>query len=367
MLKTLYPIEPTEAVDAVHALLDDLPGAEIHAVHYDQHLAVEHVADAVVRIAHGNVQRTIIVEVNTDGAPRFVRQAVYRLDSLLARLCLADAARGCPFPIAMLVCRYLPPDSRVICRDHGVAYLDLMGNARLAFDSVYIERAIPDRPKSETRSLRSVFSPKAAAILRALLCDPHKPWRVGDLADAANASLGHVSNVRKVLLDREWAEKQVNGIVIANPDALLKTWRESYRRPRGRQMTGYTHLHGDQLDKRLRGVLEPHRNRPRVVYSLLSAAQWFAPFGRDATRTFYADEIGSRRLAQRLDLAPAAKGANIVVRIPADETLFDDASEPVRDIFCTNPLATYLDLWCGNEREREAAEHLASRHISWLA
>ena len=159
--------------------------------------------------------------------------SAYRLGSLLTRLPLADAARGCPFPIAMLVCRYLPPDSRVICRDHGVAYLDLMGNASLAFDSVYIERAVPDKPKSETRSLRSVFSPKAAAILRALHCDPHKPWRVADLADAANASLGHISNVRKVLLDREWAEKQADGIVIANPGALLKTWRESYRNRRG--------------------------------------------------------------------------------------------------------------------------------------
>ena len=351
----------------MRTLLADLPGMAVNSVHYEQQLTDMHVADAVVRITQGSVQRTIIVAINDNGAPRFVRQAVYRLDSLLTRLPLADATCGCPFPVAMFAAPFLPPDSRAICRDHDVAYLDLMGNARLAFDSVYIEREVPGRPKAETRSLRSVFSPKAAAILRALLRDPNKPWRVANLADAANASLGHVCNVRKVLLDREWAEKRADGIVIANPDALLKTWRESYRRPRSRQLTGYTHLHGDLLDEHLRGVSQPNRNGPSVVYSLLSAAQWFAPFGRDATRTFYADDLGSNLLAERLDLAPAAKGANVVVHIPTDETLFDDASEPVRGIFCTNPLATYLDLWCGNEREREAAEHLASRHIPWLA
>ena len=33
-------------------------------------------------------------------------------------------------------------ESRAICTDHDVAYLDLVGNARLAFDTVYIERAV---------------------------------------------------------------------------------------------------------------------------------------------------------------------------------------------------------------------------------
>ena len=84
-----------------------------------------------------------------------------------------------------------------------VAYLDLEGNARLVFDGVYIERSVPNRPKPETRALRSIFTPKAAAILRALLREPNRPWLVTDLAASANASLGHVSNVCKALLERE--------------------------------------------------------------------------------------------------------------------------------------------------------------------
>ena len=52
--------------------------------------------------------------------------------------------------------------------------------------------------------------------------------------------------------------------------------------------------------------------------------------------------------------------------IPTDETLFDDASEPAPSTFCTSPIVTYLDLWCGNEREREAAEHLARQEMLWL-
>ena len=95
----------------------------------------------------------------------------------------------------MLVCPYLSPESRAICNGHEVAYLDLFGNARLAFDNVYIERAVAEKPRSETRALRSVFSPKAAAVL-------------------------------------------------TQPDTLLKTWRENYRRPAGQSIRAYTHFHG---------------------------------------------------------------------------------------------------------------------------
>ena len=74
--------------------------------------------------------------------------------------------------IPMLVSPYLSPESRAICADHNVAYLDLCGNAHLAFDGVYIDRAVADKPKAESRALRSIFNPKAAAILRVMLRDP---------------------------------------------------------------------------------------------------------------------------------------------------------------------------------------------------
>ena len=81
------------------------------------------------------------------------------------------------------------------------------GNALLVFDGVYIERSVPSKPKPEARALRSIFTPKAAAILRALLREPNRPWRVIGLAASTNASLGHVSNVCKALLEREWADR----------------------------------------------------------------------------------------------------------------------------------------------------------------
>ena len=347
------------AANAVRDLIDYVPNLEIGSVDYEEHIGRDQI-DLRIALSRDGVNYALIIEVKPNGAPRFVRAAVYQLRDYVAHV---DTDQRL---IPMLVSPYLSPESRAICTDHNVAYLDLFGNAHLAFDGVYIDRAVADKPKSENRALRSIFNPKAAAILRVMLREPDRAWRVTDLAEKANASLGHVSNVRKALLEREWIEKQADGVVLVQPDALLKTWRENYRRPSGHSITGYTHLHGKQLNEQLLRVLNPYPQRPRAIYSLHSAAQWFAPFGRDGTHTFYADESGAQFLQEALRLTPATKGANVVLNIPKDESLFDDAIEPAPGIFCTSPIITYLDLWNGNDRDREAAEYVAKEFFPWL-
>ena len=368
MLKSSEIVKDMEirTIEAVRDLLRDVPGVQIEAVDYEQKICRDYGVDGLVAFAHCGGAYALVVEVRSNGAPRYVRSGVYQLQSCTARLRRFDEPNGGRRFIPIIVSPYLSPESRAICLDHDIAYLDLVGNARLAFDAVYIERAVAERPVSETRSLRSIFSPKAAAILRVLLREPGRAWRVADLAARARASYGHVSNVRKALLAREWIEVGEDGVVLVQPDALLQTWRESYRRPAGESVTGYTHLHGTQLDERLRGTLNPDPDRPRAIYALHSAAQWLAPFGRSATHTFYADEPGAEALREALKLTHAARGANVVLLVPTDESLFHDASEPGPEVFCTSPIVTYLDLWTGSDRDREAAEHLAREFFPWL-
>ena len=356
----------TRAVDAIRDLLGRVPGVEIDSVEYESKVDRAFRVDGLIGLSYFGESYALVVEVKSNGAPRFVRAGVYQLESCLARMRRSAEASDGRCLIPMLVSPYLSPQSRAICTDHDVAYLDLVGNARLAFDTVYIERAVADKPSTETRALRSIFRPKAAAVLRVLLRDPDRTWRVADLAAQAHASYGHVSNVRKALLEREWLEVRDDGAVLLQPEALLETWRENHRRPPGQLISGYTHLDGKQLDERLRGKLNPCPEFPRAIYSLHSAAQWFAPFGRSGIHTFYTDEPGARMLKEELKLTPAAAGANVMLQVTTDESLFDDASEPVPKVFCTSPIVTYLDLWNGNDRDREAAEHLAGEFFQWL-
>ena len=354
------------AVDAAQELLDTVPSVQVGSVTYQHWIADNLQVDGRIGFSHAGASYQLIVEVKSDGAPRHVRSGVFQLKGYVAHLHQFGHTQIGERWIPMLASPYLSPQSRSICTDHDVAYIDLVGNAHLAFSDVYIDRAVADQPKSETRALRSIFTPKAAAILRVMLRDPDRPWRVVELAEKARTSLGHVSNVRKALLSRELIEKRDEGVVLVNPDGLLKMWRENYRQPRGNRTKEYTRFHGRQLDERLRGELNPYRHAPRAIYSLNSAAGWLAPFARGGTHSFYADEQGRQLLRDVLELTPAAIGTNVAVCELFDDSLFDDVVEPSPDIFCTSPVVTYLDLWSGNERQREAASHLAEESFPWL-
>ena len=181
--------------DAVCVLLGDVSGVQVESVERERVIAGSYRVDGLIRLLSPGGSHTLVIEAKRNGAPSVVRSGIYQLLSYVSRLRQSDEVNGGRHFIPMLVCPYLSPESRAICNEHEVAYLDLFGNARLALDNVYIERAVAEKPRSETRALRSVFSPKAAAVL-------------------------------------------------TQPDTLLKTWRENYRRPAGQSISAYTHLHG---------------------------------------------------------------------------------------------------------------------------
>jgi hypothetical protein len=246
-----------------------------------------------------------------------------------------------------------------------VSFLDLEGNVRLVFDGIFIERSVTNRPAVERRELRSLFKPKSAQVLRAMLRDPVHAWRVAELAKSAGVSLGHINNVKVGLLDREWGEVSDNGLFLSEPDMLLDAWRDAYEPPAGKRVSFYTTLHGGAFDNAVRQVLRVESEKGQAVFASFSAAQWLAPYARTGTQYFYADEAGVRRLEAALTLSSPSRGENIIVTIPKDEGLFRSAVEPAPGAVCTDSVQTYLDLVVAGERGREAAEHLRHELLNW--
>ncbi|HOI53266.1 MAG TPA: hypothetical protein PLN02_12870, partial [Azonexus sp.] len=114
-------------------------------------------------------------------------------------------AHRAPLATPVFIAPYLSPAVRQLCVENGVSFLDLEGNARIAFGGVFIERQVTNKPVAAQRELKSLFRPKSAQVLRAMLREPGRAWRVTELSEIAGVSLGHVSNVRTGLIDREWA------------------------------------------------------------------------------------------------------------------------------------------------------------------
>lgn len=315
--------------------------------------------DVLMSVQAGNDRWWLACEVKGQLQPRQARVAALEIKDYVARL-------GEPKAYPVLLAPFISPESAEICQQAGVGHVDFAGNCHLTFGHVFIERSGGINPKAEKRGLRSLFSPKAARILRCLLREPGVIWRVKELEEKTGVSLGQVSNVRKALLEREWAEARSDGLILRRADALLDVWREAYEKRRTKRNRYYTMLRGDALEQQIKAALNAAGQGEHALLASFSAAHWQAPFARYPTQMFYADETGESILQQWLQLEPVTKGENVIIERPIDEGILADLDEPAPGIWCTGLTQTYLDLYSVGERGEEAAEHLRQTRIAPL-
>lgn len=344
------------AGEALRRLLEKIPILQIEGIEAEA-VSGDWEPDLIARLMVDGRQHQLICEYRSNGQPRYARSALLELRHYVTK--------RAPQATPVFIAPYISPAVRQLCEEEGVAYLDLEGNARIAFGGVFIERMVPDKPAGEQRELKSLFRPKSAQVLRALLREPGRAWRVTELAEVSGVSLGHVSNVRTALIDREWARASNNGLVLSALDALLDAWRDSYTAPLGERLRFYTPLHGSALEDASRSALGVDDSPRRAAFASFSAAQWLSPYGRTGTHYFYADDEGLSKLQAALKLAPTSKGENVVVIVPKDLGLLADTIEPAPGAVCTSVVQTYLDLSIAGERGAEAAEHLRLERLSW--
>lgn len=358
MLKIPYTPKESEAraYEALRGLLEKIPILQIEGIETEA-VSGDWAPDFIVRLLVDGRPQELICEYKSNGQPRYARSALLELRNYVAH--------RAPLAIPVFIAPYISPAVRQLCEEKGVGYLDLAGNARIAFGGVFIERLVTEKPVVEQRELKSLFRPKSAQVLHAMLREPGRAWRVTELSEVSGVSLGHVSNVRSCLIDREWARASDVGLVLSAPDALLDAWRDSYTAPPGERLRFYTPLHGSALEDAARSALRADDAPGRAAFASFSAAQWLSPYGRTGSHYFIADDEGLRKLLAALKLTPISKGENVVVTVPKDLGLLSDTVEPVSGAVCTNLVQTYLDLSIAGERGAEAAEHLRKERLSW--
>jgi len=174
----------------------------------------------LVRFRLGDHEHTLVLEVCSLGQPRQIRAAVTRL---------AEIRREMPGAYPLAVAVYIGPQSARILRANNLGYLDLSGNCSIALENVIIEKEGKRNVRPSTRPLRSLFAPRASRVVRVLLADVARVWKLEELAKAAGVSLGHAHNVVKRLEELAWvARDDRQRIRLTKPADLLEHWGESY-------------------------------------------------------------------------------------------------------------------------------------------
>jgi hypothetical protein len=280
-----------------------------------------------------------------------------------ACLNLLDYSRSDKRDYPVFIAPYISPAAAAICDQYQVGYLDLTGNCRLAFDQVYIRReGFPNR-SVQKRDLRSLYSPKAERVLRILLAAGKRSWRMQELADEANISLGQVANVKKLLSDREWIDAEPGGFHLRSLDdavlPMLAEWAENYRIERSTASEYYSLKPIPQTEAEL--VSTSQRINAQIAFSGFSGAVRFAPAVRYQRVTAYVlSELPA--LADRLGLKRVSSGANVTLAEPYDEGVFYGTRE-VEGAPIVSPIQLYLDLIQTKGRGEEAASAILEEVI----
>jgi hypothetical protein len=304
--------------------------------------------DLAVKFRLGDTERFVVVEVSSLGQPRQIRAAVTRLSEMRRALPTA-------YPAAAAV--YIGPQSARILRDNNLGYVDLSGNCYFAFDQVLIEKDGKRNLRPSSRPLRSLFAPRATRVVRVLLAEPARAWRLEELAKAAQVSLGHSHNVVKRLEDLRWVERdEAQRIHLGKPADLLEAWCESYTY-RANEITSY--FVPERVNRRFMADVARAATAEgrRYAFTLGAGLSLVASQPRLAAVHCYLDGDPAP-VAAALGLRPAAATDGALhLLTPYDPGVFHGVLEKAGLKVVSLP-QLYADLVHDERRGAEQAEHL---------
>jgi hypothetical protein len=258
---------------------------------------------------------------------------------------------------------YLSARVREVCRDHGINFMDGVGNCRIAGPGLFVSVEGRDNHPPALGEI-DPFSKKSSRIVRTLLDHPGKGWQVQQLAKLAQVSLGLSSRVKTALLAEAYLEERDRLVFVRDPGKLLQAWSAVYR-PQVRRVALFALPPPAEIWRRL--AAWSAENHVRCGLTQLAAAWCYAPSVRPDRTVAYLDaevEMDGRlgSLLGSLEAREVDSGANCVLWLTEDPSLFQGARE-FDGIPVVSPLQTYLDLQALTGRSREAASEVMSRFL----
>jgi len=338
----------------INQLASLLPQVEIQKLEADRRFQDTRF-DFVARVRVGEVERILLVEVKSSGQPRYLRQEIARFREF------GFSDTDVYFLIAA---PYISPRGMEICQQHQVGCVDLMGNCYLAFDGVYIQRTVEEKPQRIKRRIKNLFAPVSSRIVRAMLEEPERAWKLTELAEVTDASLGQTFNVSEKLVDEDFAQKSPpEGLTLTDPAGLLDLWCQVYDIEEANEIQSFHTSERDpaRLMAEIKQVAEGLGGE--YAFTLHAGASLVAPFVRFNDVHFYV-KGDLQAWVDALGLHTVEFGGNVHLLQPYDEGVFYRLRSPQRMAVVGN-IQLYLDLYRYPARGREQAEFLRDKEIGF--
>ncbi|MFA7340379.1 MAG: type IV toxin-antitoxin system AbiEi family antitoxin [Candidatus Obscuribacterales bacterium] len=310
---------------------------------------------ATFLVEAGKLKRKIVLEVKKNAQLRDARNTVFRLEK--AASTLGEQT------YTIFASQYLSQSVRDYCTENEVGYLDLSGNCHIEFDQVFIERLMPDADKREKKQFKSLFKAKSSRVVRRLLANPSRQWRVNQLALEAGVSPATVSLVKDRLMGDNFAAWQGETFSITQPTRLLQQWSKQYQSQDNLKIECYADGTVEELEKKFASYCTT--NGISYAFTSFSGAKRVASSTRGVVRSyaFLAPETDIANLLEDLKFKLVDSGGNFTIMVPSDEDLLFD-TQVVGNEVVVSDIQLYLDLCANPARGEEAAEYLLDTRIN---
>jgi len=291
------------------------------------------------------VKKILFIEIRSSGEPRIIAQLAGYMNKVIERY------NGYP----VIIAPFISSRGRDLCKELGIGFVDLAGNAYIKFEGVLIERWGKENPKKDNRILKSLFSTKSTWVIRTLLDDSKRSWTSSELSDEAKVSIGQVYKVTEKLANEGYLEKERGAIRLLKPGDLLDSWAKIYKFD-DHEIVGYYCPLKDQKEilKALTKI-----SKENYAVTLGAAASIVAPFVRSTDVNLYIKN-NTKKVIQALKLTPVEFGGNVYLIQPSDEGIFFN-TQYRQGLSMVSNIQLYLDLYNYPMRGREQADFLREK------
>ncbi|MGA3093727.1 MAG: hypothetical protein ABSD75_34535 [Terriglobales bacterium] len=271
----------------------------------------------------------------------------------------------------MVAAPYISDSVQTRCKELGVGYIDLNGTFALIHDDIYVDVVRPATTFKNPQGVKNVFSGKSRRIIRVLLTNPYRPYRLEELAAETQLSVGQASQVTRHLQNDSLLDRTSEGSILNRPRKLLRVFAQELKTDYVRNrvvLNAFSETPPLQLANHLREICE--RKGIRHAFTLASGLESTERNVREELTAAYIN-VSPDDLRDDLRLEAVGKGANVLLMTPppADNTetggVFYRPRKLMNGLTGVNPVQLYLDFTLHGSRGEEQADFLIEHALAF--
>lgn len=257
---------------------------------------------------------------------------------------------------------YLTESAMEICKKEKIGFIDYAGNCFIDYNFLHISISGNKNLNVKKRAIKSVFEKSSIVssnILRLLLRDMNKQWKLQEISLTLGCSIGQVYKVKDFLMKNSWIDySSKRGLKIIDPKSIFNEWAQVYGSKKEETVECYSLDNQAEIEKKLSKI----KNIKYFLTGFSGGARYSSSVRYNKVHVYIQpDQIDY--VIEQLGCKRVESGANLSIIIPYDDCVTVD-SRVIGEYRVVSPVQVYLDCMQLKGRGEELADAVFLKEIN---